>query len=53
MQNNIFFFFFDKGPEENVASLKFKSQVIQGDFREPLLDESNNYDMEKGKKKNL
>lgn len=37
------------GPEENVASLKFGSQVIQGDFRQSLLDDdSTSYDMEKG-----
>lgn len=36
-------------PDENVASTKFGSQVIQGDFREPLLNENDSdYDMEKG-----
>lgn len=41
---------FIPGPEENVASLKFGSQVIQGDFRENLLDDNTTtYDLENGK----
>lgn len=36
-------------PGENVASQKFGSQVVQGEFRQALLDEDcSSYDMEKG-----
>lgn len=35
-------------PEENVATSKYDSTVIQGEMRAALLDGSMNYDMERG-----